>query len=102
MYKCSYYECSLFPHPFCQKISTYLDRAKKKVKSLKIKNFDQTSEKRTPPNSEQFQPEPQMSAIQRFDSITQQFEIAFQVQKQMCEHYLGNVRLEFKVYKAFI
>ena len=45
--KCSYSTYSLFPHPFCQKTSTYLDRAKKKVKSLKIKNFDQTSEKRT-------------------------------------------------------
>ena len=28
-------------------MSTYLDRAKKKVKSLKIENVDQTSEKRT-------------------------------------------------------
>ena len=28
----------LFPHPFCQKMSTYLDRAKKKVKSLKFEN----------------------------------------------------------------
>ena len=45
---------SLFPHAFCQKMSTYLDTAKKKEKSLKIKNFDQTSEKHTPPHSGQF------------------------------------------------
>ena len=39
---------------FCQKMSTYFERAKKEVKSLKIENFDQTSEKWTPPNSGQF------------------------------------------------
>ena len=39
---------------FCQKMSTYLDRAKEKVKNLKTDNFDQTSENRTPPNSGQF------------------------------------------------
>ena len=39
---------------FCQKMSTYLDRAKKKVKSLDIENFDQISEKWTPPNSGRF------------------------------------------------
>ena len=44
----------LFPHPFCQKMSTYLDTVRKKVKSLKIENFDQTSEKQTFPNSGQF------------------------------------------------
>ena len=32
----------------------YLDREKKKVESLKIKNFDQTSEKSRPPNSGKF------------------------------------------------
>ena len=32
-------------------MSTCLDRAKKKLKSLKIETFDQTSKKRTPPNS---------------------------------------------------
>ena len=47
------------PHPFCQKMSTYLDRAKqnkqkKKVKSLKFENFYQTSKKQAPPNSGQF------------------------------------------------
>ena len=39
---------------FVKKTSTCLDRATKKVKSLKIENFDQNSEKRTPPNSGQF------------------------------------------------
>ena len=39
---------------FCQKKYTGLDRARKKVKSLNIENFYQTSEKRTPPNSGQF------------------------------------------------
>ena len=34
-------------------MSTYLDRVKKKVKSLKIENFDQTSEKLTPPSFDQ-------------------------------------------------
>ena len=43
--KCSYSKYSLFPHPFCQKMSAYLDRAKKKLKSSKIENFDQTFEK---------------------------------------------------------
>ena len=32
----------LFPHPFCQRKSTCLDRTKKKIKSLKIENFNQT------------------------------------------------------------
>ena len=58
---CSYSKYSLFPHPFCQKM--------KKVKSLKIENFDQVSEKRTPPNSGQFGPDPYVSTIQRFDRI---------------------------------
>ena len=40
-------------HTF-QKMSTYFDRAKKKIKSLKIENLDQTSEKWTPPNTGQF------------------------------------------------
>ena len=35
-------------------MSTYPDRAKKKVKILKIENFNQTSEKRTPPNCRYF------------------------------------------------
>ena len=48
-------------------MSTYLDRAKKKVKNLKTENFDQTSEKQTPPNSGQFLPDPSMSSIQSFD-----------------------------------
>ena len=52
--KVFYSKYSLFPNPFCQKMSAYLDRAKKKVKSLKIENFDQTSEKRTPQNSGKF------------------------------------------------
>ena len=56
--KCSYSKYSLFPHPFCQKMSTYLDRAKKKVKILKIEKFDQISKKWTPPNSGQFWPDP--------------------------------------------
>ena len=51
-------ELSLFPHPFCQDMSTFLDRANKKVKSLKTQNFDQTSEKRTPANSGQFSSNP--------------------------------------------
>ena len=50
---------------------TYLDRAKKKVKSVKIENFDQTSKKQTPPNSEQFWADLWVSAIQRFDCNTQ-------------------------------
>ena len=47
-------EVQVFLHTFCQKIITYLDRAKKKVKCLKIENFDQTSEKQTPPNRGKF------------------------------------------------
>ena len=31
--KCSYSKYSLFPHPFYQKMPTYLDRIKKKVKN---------------------------------------------------------------------
>ena len=53
-FKCSYSKYSLFLHTFSRKMSAYLDRAKKKVKSLKIENFDQTSEKWAPPNSGQF------------------------------------------------
>ena len=67
--KCSYSKYSLFTHPFRQKMSTYLVRAKKKVKSLKIERFDQTAEKRTPPNSGQFWPVPSVSAIQSFNCI---------------------------------
>ena len=51
-------EVQVFLHTFCRKIITYLDTAKKKVKYLKIENFDQTSEKQTPPNREQFWPDP--------------------------------------------
>ena len=39
-YKCFYSsKHSLFPYRFCQKMFTYLDRTKKKEKSLKIENF---------------------------------------------------------------
>ena len=68
-FKCSYSKYSLFLHTFSRKMSAYLDRAKKKVKSLKIENFDQTSEKWAPPNSGQFWPNSKVSAIQRFDCI---------------------------------
>ena len=40
--------------PFCQKMCTYLDTAKRKEKSSNIENFDQTSEKQTPPDRGQF------------------------------------------------
>ena len=71
-YKFFYSKYSLFPHRkyslFSQKMSTYLHWLKKKVKSLKIENFDQTSKKRTPPSSRKFWPDSWLSAIQRFDS----------------------------------
>ena len=42
-------------HPkYSQNMSAYIDRAKKKVRRLKIENFDQASKKRTPANSGQF------------------------------------------------
>ena len=49
--KCSCFKHSLFPRPFRLK---YVCIAKKKIKRLKIEDFDQTSEKRTHPESEQF------------------------------------------------
>ena len=56
--KWSYSKYRLCPHPFCEEMFTYLDRAKKKVKSLKTENFNQTPEKRTPPNRRQFWADP--------------------------------------------
>ena len=73
-----------FLTPFFQKMTTYLDRANKKVKSLKIDNFDQTSGNRTPPNNGQFWPDPSVSAIQRFDCNNKTFQslhAIFQVRK---------------------
>ena len=57
-WKCCYSKYSLFPHPFRQKMSTYFDKAKKKVKRLKIENFAHLSKKRTPPKSGKFWPGP--------------------------------------------
>ena len=50
--KCSHFKYRPFPHPFCQKMSPFLDRAKKKVKNYY--SFNKTSKKRSPPNSGQF------------------------------------------------
>ena len=61
--KCSYSKYSVFRHLFYQKMSTYLDKAKKKVKSLKIEKFDK------PPKSGHLRIAGSLavSAIQRFD-----------------------------------
>ena len=61
--KCSYSKYSVFRHLFYQKMSTHLDKAKEKVKSLKIEKFDK------PPKSGHLRIAGNLavSAIQRFD-----------------------------------
>ena len=74
-------------------MSTYLDGANKKVKGLKIVYFDQTSQKQTPANSEQFWPEPWVSTILGFDSITKNANS--QLHNHFCnmeKQYLANAQ----------
>ena len=72
---------------------TYPDRVKKKkVKSLKIENFDQTSEKETPPNSGKFWLDPWVYTIQRFVCLNN----IINRMKKSCATNMDNKSLTFQ------
>ena len=79
---CSYSKYSLFPHHFCQKMSTCTDRAKKNVKSLKIENFDQTSEERTTLNSGPSWPDSWVSTIWSLTLFKERQRQKYEVEKR--------------------